>query len=318
MPAAPATPLATVAICTYDRYDMLVESIARLRNQTLPAGRFEILVVDNSPDSARSAREAKAYAGIGNLRWLHIETPGLSNARNVASQEARASIIVYLDDDAFAAPDWLEHMLAAHAELGEGVVCIGGRVLPHFTTPTPDWLGPAMLPYLSVLDLGGEVRPLKPDEWVVGANVSYRIDKLRDAGGFSPALGRIGSGIALMSNDETELAARLEALGGAIGYTPHAVVEHCIDPARLSQAWLRRRIAWQAVSDFVRAPEATRAGVEQHWHELKLFLAHQPPHLRTLRALALPQGTAGDLHWQMSAVYAAVVSLLGGASDSDD
>jgi glycosyltransferase involved in cell wall biosynthesis len=311
-------PLATVAICTFDRYDVLAQSIARLGEQTLPARRFEILVVDNSPDAARSTKESKAYAGIANLRWLHVKTPGLSNARNVASEQARAPVIVYLDDDAFAAPDWLERMLEAHAELGEGIVCIGGRVLPHFTTPAPDWLGPAMLPYLSVLDLGDEARPLNPGEWVVGANVSYRLDKLREAGGFSPALGRIGSGIALMSNDETELAERLEALGGAVGYTPHAVVEHCIEPARLSQEWLRRRIAWQAVSDFVRAPEATRGTVEKQWHELKVFLAHQPPHLRTLRALALPQARADDLHWQMSAVYAAVVSLLGGASDSDD
>ncbi|SDE62014.1 glycosyltransferase family 2 protein, partial [Belnapia rosea] len=293
--SAPATsgPAATVAICTYDRYDMLARSVARLQQQSLPVDRFEILVVDNTPDPARSAEAAEAYAGVENLRWMHVDKPGLSNARNVASAEARAPIIVYLDDDAFAAPDWLERMLAAYEVLGDGVVGIGGRVLPHFTSPAPDWLGPAMLPYLSVLDLGGEVRPLQPGEWVVGANVSYRVAKLHQAGGFSPALGRIGSGISLMSNDETELAARLEALGGAIGYTPHAVVEHCIDPSRLSQEWMRRRIAWQAVSDFVRAPQETRAEIDTHWHDLKIFLAHQPPHLRTMRALALPQGSAG-------------------------
>jgi len=54
------------------------------------------------------------------------------------------------------------------------------------------------------------------------------------------------------------------------------------------------------------------------WRELRSFLAHQPPHLRTLRALTVEQDATGDLSWQMSAVYAAIICLLSGIADADD
>ena len=153
---------------------------------------------------------------------------------------------------------------------------------------------------------------------MAGANVSYRVEALREAGGFSPALGRVGAGIALMSNDETELAERLAKRGGRMGYAGLARVEHCIDPARLNQEWFRRRIAWQAVSDFVRAPAETQSGAPERWDEAKRFLAHQRPHLRTLRALTMAQDDPGEMVWQMSAIYGSVICLLAGLGETDD
>jgi glycosyltransferase involved in cell wall biosynthesis len=317
-PAAATPPRATVAICTYDRYDLLRQAVATLGAQTMPADQFEILVIDNSPDAGRSAEEGATYADIGNLIWVYEATPGLSNARNVAMRAARAPIIAYLDDDAFTEPDWLEKLLLAYDTLGEEAFGIGGRVLPLFLGERPPWLADRLLGYLSVVDIGGETRFLEDHEWVAGANVSYRVERLREAGGFSPALGRIGSGIALMSNDETELAERLAKLGGRMGYAPAASVQHCVDPSRLTQEWFRRRIAWQAVSDYVRDPKGLRNSAENHWRDVKVFLAHQPPQHRTLRALALEQEKPGDLVWQMSAIYASIVSLLSGIGESHE
>ncbi len=317
-PPPPAGPRITVAICTYDRYAYLVDSIASLARQELPAAEFEIVVVDNSPDPGRSAEEAAKYAQIGNLIWHYEATPGLSNARNVAMRMARAPLIAYLDDDAFADPNWLVKLLEAYETLGEAAYGIGGRVRPRFLGERPEWLSDNLLGYLSVVENGGDTRFLGAGEWVAGANVSYRVDKLREVGGFSPALGRIGSGISLMSNDETELAERLEAAGGRIGYAPHAGVDHCVDPSRLHQEWFRRRIAWQAVSDYVRSPAVMRDGCENRWRDVKVFLAHQPPHLRTLRALTIEQASAGDLNWQMSSIYGALIALLSGLGERDD
>ena len=48
----------SVAICTYDRYDLLPEAIGTAARQTLPAADYEILVVDNTPDEGRSLEEA--------------------------------------------------------------------------------------------------------------------------------------------------------------------------------------------------------------------------------------------------------------------
>ena len=310
--------LATVAVCTYDRYALLGSCFAALARQTLPADAFEILVIDNTPDPVRSTEEAATHGILPNLRWLHLTTPGLSNARNVAMREARAPIIAYIDDDAVAEPEWIGALIEAFDSLGEAFAGVGGRVLPVFEGTPPAWLNDKLLSYLSVVDLGMATRALTPAEWVVGANIAYRVDALRRIGGFSPALGRIGSGISLMSNDETELAERLAAQGGAMGYAGRAVVHHLVERRRLSQAWFRRRMAWQAVSDYVRMPETQHARSEAAWRNFKIFLAHQPSHQRSQRALALEQETAAAMEWQMSAIYEAVTCLLSGTSEADD
>ena len=147
--------------------------------------------------------------------------------------------------------------------------------------------------------------------------MAYRTAPLRRAGGFSTALGRVGKGASLMSNDETELADRLRAAGGLTGYTPHAEAEHFVLPERLTQEWFRRRCAWQAVSDFVRNPGEMQAAAELSWERLRGYLASCPPADRTMRALLMPQATPGGLAYQLSAVYETLVVLLAGQAEAD-
>lgn len=314
----PAAPRITVAVCTYDRYELLDSCLAALAAQLLPTTEFECIVVDNSPSRARSLAESQRHAGHRNLRWLHEATPGLSNARNVAAREARTPLIAYVDDDAIPEPDWLSQMLEAFDTLGEEYAGVGGKILPIFSAPRPQWLSDKLLGYVSVVDLGDETRALQPKEWVAGANIAYRVSALRQAGGFSTALGRVGSGISLMSNDETELAERLAAKGGRMGYAGRATVRHLVEKSRLNQEWFRRRIAWQAVSDYVRHPQKMYGQREAAWKRVKAFLAHQPADLRTQRAMALDQTSDADLEWQLSAIYNAVNCLLSAVGDTDE
>ncbi len=314
----PAKPRITVAVCTYDRYEVLDSCLAALAGQLLPSVEFECLVVDNSPSRVRSMAESQRHAAHPNMRWIHETTPGLSNARNVAAREARAPLIAYVDDDAIPEPDWLIRLLEAFDALGEGYAGIGGKILPIFSTPRPAWLSDKLLGYVSVVDLGDETRALHPKEWVAGANIAYRLSALRQAGGFSTALGRVGSGLSLMSNDETELAERLAAKGGRMGYAGRAVVRHLVEKSRLNQEWFRRRIAWQAVSDYVRHPQKMYGQREVAWKRVKAFLANQPPDLRTQRAFALEQAPGAELEAQLSAIYSAVQCLLSAVGDTDE
>ena len=305
----------TAAICTYDRYDLLDEALRSVADQQVAPDAFEILVIDNSPSAEASAAEQVRHAGTANLRWVHEPVAGLSNARNLAVRLARAPLIAFLDDDAVADTGWLDALARAFEVLGEGVGVVGGRVRPRWVASRPDWLSDDLLGYLSVVDLGAELRPLRAGEWVAGANIAYRTEALRQVGGFSLALGRVGAGIALMSNDEIELGDRLAAAGWATAYAPDAAVAHLVDPARATQAWFRRRIAWQAVSDFVRGPAAAQAGTPAAWDALKHWFAHRHPVDRTVRALAMPQDGADDLRWQMSAIYNSVTCLLGAVEE---
>jgi hypothetical protein len=90
------------------------------------------------------------------------------------------------------------------------------------------------------------VRDLDPSvEAVYGANISFRVEPLRAAGGFDPALGHAGSRIFFAEEDEAQRA--LARLGYRVRYVPDAAVEHVIPAERLTRAsFLRRRFAFGA------------------------------------------------------------------------
>jgi glucosyl-dolichyl phosphate glucuronosyltransferase len=123
--------------------------------------------------------------------------------------------------------------------------------VPRWTDEKPAWIGEPSLSYLTVIDLGRELRELSAGEWLAGCNISFGRVSLIAAGGFSTRLGRMGSGSTLLSNEEIEASERARAMGKLAIYTPKAVVEHVIGPERLTQSWFRRRAAWQAVSDLL-------------------------------------------------------------------
>jgi glycosyltransferase involved in cell wall biosynthesis len=315
--AMPA-PRITAAICTYQRYDLLPGAIETALAQSLPPDAFEVIVVDNSPDPDRSAREAAAIGPHPNLTWLYEARPGLSNARNVAARHASAPIIAYLDDDARADRTWLENILGCFDQFGESVQVVGGRIRPWWGAPRPEWLHDAMLGSLTVVDLGPVRRLLKDGEWVAGANIAFRLSALRAVGGFDTSLGRTGGGASLLSSEETAVVDRIKAQGGLVAYEPGAVVDHWVDPERITQRWFRRRAAWQAVSDYLRDPQAKFAEGEQAFAAVKRFLLSRNPADRTLRGLALHQPDPDEFRWQISAIYNAVTALLAGLDEDDE
>ena len=306
------------AICTYQRYDLLPGAIRSALDQTLPAEAYEVIVVDNSPDAERSAREAAAFGAHPNLTWRHEPRPGLSNARNVAAGLAAAPLIAFLDDDARASPDWLAAIADCFDAMGEQVQVVGGRILPWWGAPRPDWLPDSMLGDLTVVDLGPERRLLREGEWIAGANIAFRIAALEAIGGFDTFLGRNGGGASLLSAEETAVTDRLRARGGLVAYAPEAAVEHWVDPERLTQAWFRRRAAWQAVSDYLRDPKGRLERRDEAWAATKRYLLSRNPADRTLRGLALEQQDPRDFRWQVAALYNAVTALLAGLDERDD
>ena len=146
-----------VAICTYNRYDLLEKAVESLLLQTLSPKEFDIFIVDNSPDFERSKRvkESEFYQKISNLHYIIEKTPGLSNARNVATGLCDAEFIAFLDDDAITSPKWLEKIIEAADSFGDEVDVIGGRIDPIWELPRPSWLGDELLGNVSVVNWGG-------------------------------------------------------------------------------------------------------------------------------------------------------------------
>jgi glycosyltransferase involved in cell wall biosynthesis len=302
----------TAAICTYNRYDTLPKAIASLTRQTLAQDAYEIFVIDNSPDHAQAAMVARDYAAIPNLTWTIEKIPGLSNARNVATAAAGAPLIAFMDDDAIASPGWLAALVGAFESFGAEAEIVGGRVDPIWGVPQPHWLPDSLLGNVSVVNWGGADRFAAKTEWVAGTNIAFRVAALKAVGGFSVHLGRTRGGQALLSNDESDVIERMSERGGRLVYAPGASVEHLVPAERLTQTWFRRRVAWQAVSDYLMDAQKVFEKAPNYWRGVTEFYARLPPQHRNPKGFYVEQDDPEMFRMQMNALYNYTVVLLTG------
>jgi glucosyl-dolichyl phosphate glucuronosyltransferase len=242
------SPSVSVVICTHNRAAYLDKALRSLMLQTLPRSAWEVVVVDNR-STDRTREVAERFAGEMDLQVLFEPVLGLSYARNAGWRAARAPLVAYLDDDAVAAPDWLERILEAFATVTPRPGCVGGRVEPIWEAPRPPWLSDEVLTSLTAIDWAGVPHPL-PDlarEWLVGANLAIPRDVLERIGGFTDGLDRAGR--SLLSSGDVFLQRQIQEAGLACWYHPAIAVGHHVPAVRLRQPWFRRRYYWQGVSD---------------------------------------------------------------------
>jgi hypothetical protein len=125
------------------------------------------------------------------------------------------------------------------------VACIGGPIRPRFDTPPPAWFSDQIAPALTLLDRGTEPLDLDPstEEAVYGANISFRVAPLREAGGFKAEWGHSGERVFFGEEDQAQRA--LAASGYRTRYVPDASVLHVIGPERLTRrSFVKRRYAF--------------------------------------------------------------------------
>jgi glycosyltransferase involved in cell wall biosynthesis len=229
-----------VAVCTNRTPAEVVEALGALAVQ-VPAER--ILVVT----SGLAAEVAAAHRTEAPGPVLEEPRTGLSLARNRALEWAGAQgagAIAFVDDDAIVDPGWWEALRQRWELAAENVAVIGGPIRPRWSVTPPAWLSAPILPTLTLLDLGEDERELDPERTTVfGANISFAVEPLRQAGGFDPAYGHSGRRVFFSEEDQAQRA--LAARGLRILYAPELGVRHVIPAERLTRrSFVRRRFAY--------------------------------------------------------------------------
>lgn len=108
---AKASPAVSVVVVTYQCRDTLARCLASLRAQTF--NDFEVILVDNA--SSDGAAEAAAAADPALRLIANAENRGFAGGVNDGARAAHGRWLALLNPDAYAAPDWLERLLAAAA-----------------------------------------------------------------------------------------------------------------------------------------------------------------------------------------------------------
>jgi glycosyltransferase involved in cell wall biosynthesis len=195
----------SVVVSTYNRPAQLVRLIDSLRAQTLDAGQFEVIVVDNGsgPDTGAVLAEEVRRGGLQLRTERHERTRGPAGGRNSGWSLARAPLIAFTDDDCIPGPSWLEAGLAAAGRFPGAIV--QGRTLPARSAPGP------MSHTVRVERLGPQYET---------CNIFYPRAVLESLGGFDESFGLQPAG------EDTDLAWRALDSGVRAEFAPNALVHH--------------------------------------------------------------------------------------------
>lgn len=228
----------SVVVCTFNRSESLRRMLKSLQEIVIPDHlSCEVIVVDNnSDDDTRLVFEEVGKNFGSRIRYVLEDKKGLSHARNRGVKEAGGEVIAFTDDDVIVNKHWIQNIDKAFKEYDD-VACVGGKILPIWEIPKPNWLKPDLYGYLALLDKGNSVAYMDAlDIW--GANFAVKSEMFKRYGLFDTNLGRTPK--KLYSGEEAEFLRRLQNAGEKILYYPLSIIHHHIPAHRMSKKYLRK------------------------------------------------------------------------------
>ncbi len=243
-PSSSTTTSVAVVVPTHGRADRLTRLVRALEKQTLPADRFEVVVVDDcSPDDTAAVLDDLVTTSPLRLHVLRqSQRSGPAAARNRGWRDSDAPVIAFTDDDCVPEPEWLEQGLGAMADSARLVV---GRTLPP-----DDQLALTRQPFSRAMVVDSA-------RFFETCNVFYRRVDLEAAGGFDERFRR-------PSGEDTRLGLSVTDLGVTPVYAVDAVVRHDVRPGDLS-ATLRETLRWVDLPLVLKGRPTARPSLTHRW-----------------------------------------------------
>jgi glucosyl-dolichyl phosphate glucuronosyltransferase len=234
LPTKRVSSTVSVVICAYteDRWPLLLRSVSSVQHQSLVPLEIIVCVDHNDSLFERCRRQWPHQAGSPSTPVVVLANKyqgRLGSARNSAAEVARGDIVAFLDDDAWADPDWLDWLLLPYGN--ELVVAVGGAPMPEFEGARPGWF-PFEFDWVFGCAYSGLPEKQAPLARLIGANMSVRRLALVEIGGFHSD-----------NHDDMDMCHRLMYLRPAeqIVYEPMARVHHFVPAARTTWGYFWRR-----------------------------------------------------------------------------
>jgi len=269
----------SVIIPTFQRPEAIETALSSIMRQTVKERAVEIIVADNDPaGSARTAVQSLSEKSPFEIIYIHVPTPGVSNARNGAMAKVRGRFIAFLDDDMEALDGWIEALIATSLKFKAGLVF--SQVIARMPNPK-DPRNPYMAPFFS------------------------RLAKGRDEGLTSETFGTGGSLLDLILCDLP--SPPFDTAFNQTGGEDDMLFEHLRDTGT--------KIAWSPQGKAYEHVPANRATTEYVWTRNFAF-GQAPTSLHAVRGLRGLPGvvrymTTGSIQILLYGPTCAVLKLLG-------
>jgi GT2 family glycosyltransferase len=220
-PAEPerAWPSVSVVIVNYNGRDYLERCLDSLNALDYPAGRVQVVLVDNasSDGSVELVRER-----FGDTVVLVNDTnTGFSPAVNQGARAATGRYLALLNNDAEADPAWLTEAVRV-LEMDDDVACVASKILRDDRT-TIDYAGGQMAFYGHGFAARNKERDTGDDQpratlFASGGAMVVRRDVFLDVGGFDDTY--------FAFFEDVDFGWRLWVLGHEVRYVPTSTVYH--------------------------------------------------------------------------------------------
>jgi glucosyl-dolichyl phosphate glucuronosyltransferase len=233
-PAASAS--ISVVICSYAdwRWADFQRAAASVEQQLL-AGDELVIVIDHNDALLDRARAAFPRARV----VPNAGKQGLSDARNTGVETSRGDVVAFLDDDAVARTGWIAGLREMFAS--SDVAVAGTAVRPNWEGGhAPAWF-PEEFGWVVGCSYRGQPEVKTTVRNPIGASMAVRRSVFAEVGGFSDAIGRVGT--KPVGCEETEFCIRVAAANeqSKVLLDPMTAVDHYVPAARQTMGYFVRR-----------------------------------------------------------------------------
>lgn len=219
----------SVVICAYTmkRWQALCRAVDSIRDQDVPVHEI-LVVVDHCEELEHAAtRYFESRPGVRVMPNRYAQ--GLSGARNTGAEAAGGDVVAFLDDDAYADPEWYRVSAAHFAD--PNVLGVGGHARPSWPHARPSWF-PAEFDWVVGCSYVGQPVTVARARNFLGCSMAFRRETLESAGGFHTGIGRVGT--LPVGCEETELCIRITQRDNeaVLLLDPGMRVTHSVSPDR--------------------------------------------------------------------------------------
>jgi GT2 family glycosyltransferase len=225
----------SVVVASHARELRLRWLLNALEEQTFDEPWELVIVHDYDAPTAERVIERHPLAGNGLVRPI-FGTGGPGQRRNIGWRAARGELVVFIDDDCRAEPDWLERLVAASRQHP-------GHVIQGRTRPDPLEREVLKAPHVRTLN----IEPV--NAYRETCNILYPRELLERLDGFDERA---------ITGEDVDLSLRAIAAGAQITAAPDAVAYHAIESFTLPGI-LRQNLKWRYLAYLVKQHPELRA-----------------------------------------------------------
>jgi glycosyltransferase involved in cell wall biosynthesis len=204
-------PFVSIVMPTYNRAAFLERCLPPLFQQSYPADRYEVILVDDgSTDDTADRADRIAQPWADRFRRIRQTNGGPASARNTGFRASSAVVIAFIDSDCIASVSWLSEMVGAL--MANRAAGVGGIVRG---VASDGWVS-------RYIDVTGLMRQRVKNgrvDYLITANTVFLREALVNIGGFDDRF-------RLPGGDDVDLCFRLQKAGETLIAIDAGTVQH--------------------------------------------------------------------------------------------